>query len=119
MITKETIAHRIEIENDVLFFELKLNLYEDGVLQATTYHRAPVVPGQQLKPLIDAVNNHLAQMAKAPILQSDIDKINAIIKIIHTPEVCAAYLAMIKARQDEPAAQATLELFAQQNGSQQ
>ena len=75
---KITVVDRIEVvENGCVQVRTKTAIMEDGKQISGTFHRHVVAPGQDYS-------------------QED-DRVKAICQVTHTPEVIAAYQAIIKA----------------------
>lgn len=70
----------------------KLIVDGDAVV-SRQYHRASFQPGTPVAAQMAAVNAHLVQMGEAPVAESEVESIERIVKLEHTPEVIEAFLA--------------------------
>lgn len=93
MIEKKTILNRgeIDFETNIIGVRLAKIIVEDGVELSREWHRTSIEPGADIDSQLIAINAHLASMNNAEIDTTEIDRLKAIIPVVQTPEVIAAY----------------------------
>ena len=90
MIEKQTILDQIEITRDgTIQVRLALLVLEDDEEISSAWHRTSISPGADPVEQMAAVNVHLQQMNKAPIV--DFSWLTNIVPVVHTPEVNKRY----------------------------
>lgn len=88
MIEQRTILDQLEIiRSGHIQVRLGLLLVEDGKELASQWHRTTIEPGGDVQAQLAAVNLHLVQMGKMPLALIEIQHIEAVSQLIHTPQV--------------------------------
>jgi hypothetical protein len=92
MIEKKTAVDQIEItRSGVIQIRFGLLLIEDGQEIDCKWHRTSIEPDGDVDATMAAVNYHLTQMGKEIVGAEGLERIRAIAKVAHTPEVIAAH----------------------------
>lgn len=86
MITQRTVLDRIEIvRHGAIQVRLALELFQDGVLLHTQFHRTAIDKDGNVAEQMGYVNAHLLEMGKSPVNQEDINRIQAHQNVVRNP----------------------------------
>jgi hypothetical protein len=94
MLTKKTILDQIEItRNGTIQLRFAKLVLENEEEISSRWHRTVINPGTSVEEQLAHVNDHLMQMGEEPVTFADVNKIQAVVDIVHVPEFVAKYQA--------------------------
>lgn len=93
---KQTVIDRIEISRDgtINIRMAKEVIDDDGTVISSGWHRTVLPPGLNIDAQFAAVNENLVRGLKcSPVAASDIERLKAVVPVVHTKAVKDAYVA--------------------------
>jgi hypothetical protein len=97
---KRTLLDRLEIQADgTVFIRLLKQIVDGEMVEKSEPHRSVIYPSTSVTDQITAVNAHLAQMGWPGIPADGVERIVSHVKVVHTPEIIAAWEAAMAAQQ--------------------